>query len=116
MSRLVICTKSCYIVSLRRVKIILAYTTVTLQHSKTKVIKHAPVGFSWTSLCLFFCPAIYRRDWKSLILMLPLCILTLGLANIVFFFTYNKLYIKHLLAQGYEIKVHGVSHVSQSNL
>lgn len=92
----------------------MAYTSVTLEHAKTKEVKYAPVGFSWTSLCLFFCPAIYRRDWKSVALMLPLCILTLGLANIIFFFTYNKLYVKHLLAQGYEIKVHGSAHVAQS--
>lgn len=92
----------------------MAYTSVTLEHAKTKEVKHAPVGFSWTLLCLFFCPAIYRRDWKSVALMLPLCILTLGLANIIFFFTYNKLYVKHLLAQGYEIKVHGSAHVVQS--
>ncbi|SFV85259.1 hypothetical protein MNB_SUP05-7-11 [hydrothermal vent metagenome] len=42
--------------------------------------------------------------------------MTLGLANIVFFFTYNKLYVKHLLARGYKIKVHGASHVSKSGL
>jgi len=65
---------------------------------------------------LFFCPAIYRRDWKSFALMFPLCILTLGLANIMFFFTYNRLYVKHLLSQGYEITVHGVGSVSQSHL
>ncbi|MCH9645867.1 MAG: hypothetical protein K0U08_04415 [Proteobacteria bacterium] len=94
----------------------MAYTTLTLEHPKTKEVRHAPVGFSWTSLCLFFCPAIYRRDWKSVVLMLPLCVLTLGLANIIFFFTYNRLYVKHLLAQGYKITVHGVSGVSQSYL
>jgi hypothetical protein len=94
----------------------LAYTTLTLEHPKTKETKIAPVGFSWTSLCLFFCPAIYRRDWKSFALMFPLCILTLGLANIMFFFTYNRLYVKHLLSQGYEITVHGVGSVSQSHL
>jgi hypothetical protein len=94
----------------------LAYTTLTLENPKTGEMKHAPVGFSWTSLCLFFCPAIYRRDWKSVALMMPLCILTLGLANIVFFFTYNKLYIKHMLAQGYTIKVHGASFVEKSDL
>ncbi|SFV81891.1 hypothetical protein MNB_SUP05-12-1120 [hydrothermal vent metagenome] len=49
-------------------------------------------------------------------LMMPLCILTLGLANIVFFFTYNKLYVKHLLAQGYTVKVHGASFVEKSDL
>ncbi|MCH9711243.1 MAG: hypothetical protein K0U20_01290 [Proteobacteria bacterium] len=94
----------------------MAYTTLTLEHPKTKEVRHAPVGFSWTSLCLFFCPAIYRRDWKSVVLMLPLCVLTLGLANIIFFFTYNRLYVKHLLAQGYKITVHGVSGVNQSYL
>ncbi|MEO1917074.1 MAG: hypothetical protein ABGX53_01765 [Candidatus Thioglobus sp.] len=93
----------------------MAYTTLTLTNAETGEVKYAPVGFSWTSLCLFFCPAIYRRDWKSVILMAPLCILTLGLANIVFFFTYNKLYVKHLLARGYKIKVHGASHVSKSS-
>ncbi|HIB28848.1 MAG TPA: hypothetical protein EYO25_00165 [Candidatus Thioglobus sp.] len=94
----------------------MAYTTLTLEHPKTKEVRFAPVGFSWTSLCLFFCPAIYRRDWKSFILMFPLCILTLGLANIVFFFTYNRLYVKHLLDQGFEITVHGAGSVHQSNL
>ena len=94
----------------------MAYTTLTLENRKTGEMKHAPVGFSWTSLCLFFCPAIYRRDWKSVALMMPLCILTLGLANIVFFFTYNKLYVKHLLARGYRIKVHGASFVEKSDL
>jgi hypothetical protein len=94
----------------------LAYTTLTLEHPETKEVRYAPVGFSWTSLCLFFCPAIYRRDWKSFALMLPLCVLTLGLANIMFFFTYNRLYVKHLLSQGYKITVHGVSGVNQSYL
>ena len=94
----------------------MAYTTLTLEHPKTKETKIAPVGFSWTSLCLFFCPAIYRRDWKSFALMFPLCVLTLGLANIVFFFTYNRLYIKHLLSEGYKITVHGAGSVSQSYL
>jgi len=93
----------------------LAYSTLTLEHPETKEVRLAPVGFSWTSLCLFFCPAIYRRDWKSFILMFPLCVLTLGLANIVFFFTYNRLYVKHLLSRGYKITVHSVSDVSQSH-
>ncbi|SMN14716.1 hypothetical protein CRYPA_685 [uncultured Candidatus Thioglobus sp.] len=48
--------------------------------------------------------------------MFPLCILTLGLANIVFFFIYNQLYVKHLLSQGFEITVHGAGNVSQSHL
>ena len=94
----------------------MAYTTLTLENYKTGEIKHAPVGFSWTSLCLFFCPAIYRRDWKSFALMFPLCVLTLGLANIVFFFTYNKLYVKHLLARGFEITVHGAPNVNSTKL
>ncbi|MDG2395854.1 hypothetical protein [Candidatus Thioglobus sp.] len=94
----------------------MAYTTLTLKNPKTQETRIAPVGYSWTSLCLFFCPAIYRRDWKSFALMLPLCILTLGLANIVFFFTYNQLYVKHLLSQGYIITIHGVGGVRQSNL
>lgn len=93
----------------------MAYSTLTLEHPETKEVKIAPVGFSWTALCLFFCPAIYRRDWKSFALMFPLCVLTLGLANIVFFFTYNRLYVKHLLSRGYIITVHGVSGVNQSH-
>ena len=94
----------------------MAYTNLTLEHPKTKETRIAPVGFSWTSLCLFFCPAIYRRDWKSFALMFPLCVLTLGLANIVFFFTYNRLYVKHLLSQGFVVTVHGAGSVSQSHL
>ena len=94
----------------------LAYTTLTLENHKTGEIRYAPVGFSWTALCLFFCPAIYRRDWRSLALMLPLCVVTLGLANMVFFFTYNKLYLKHLLAQGFEISVYGAPSVNAAKL
>ncbi len=90
--------------------------TLTLKNDKTGEVRRSPVGFSWTALCFFFCPAIYRRDWKSFILMFPLCVLTLGLANIVFFFIYNKLYLKHLLSQGYVIIVHSSGQVNQSNL
>ena len=92
----------------------MAYAYVTLEHPKTGELKFAPMGVSWTSLCLCPCPAIYRKDWRACAYMIPLTILTLGLSNIFFCFTYNKIYLNNLKKKGFVEKVIGASHVKRS--
>ncbi|PEH09118.1 hypothetical protein CP353_10520 [Lactobacillus sp. UMNPBX2] len=72
-------------------------------------VKQVKVGFSWTVFFFGIFPPLFRGDWKwfGIILLadLVLAILTAGIgtaiANFVFAFIYNKLYINDLLASGY---------------
>ncbi|MBN98460.1 MAG: hypothetical protein CME16_04320 [Gemmatimonadetes bacterium] len=77
----------------------MAAAKVSLRHSKSREVKEAPVGFSWTTLCLGFIVAFYRNDrnWSFLqFLLIPTV-----LPWFIFPFIYNKLYIRSLLNAGY---------------
>lgn len=67
-------------------------------------VREAPVGISWTTLFFGPMPMLYRRDWQWFIICAIFWCLTGGLSNLVFMFTINRTYIRHLIAQGYRVK------------
>lgn len=76
----------------------------TLTLSKGNNLKTAPIGFSWTVLLFGGFVPLLRSDFLIAILMFIGCILTYGAAGIAFAFFYNKMYVRELIAQGYEIE------------
>lgn len=91
----------------------MAYTKVVFENPKTGQIKEAPVGFSWTVLIFSFFPPLFRGDYKWAIIIFLLAMLTFFLADFVFAFIYNKLYIKDLIGAGYKAKSVGMGTVEQ---
>lgn len=70
----------------------------------TGQVKEAPVGFSWTVFFFGFFPALFRSHWAGFAIMLIFSVITFGLSNLIFMFIYNKMYIKHLISEGYKAK------------
>lgn len=66
------------------------------------VLKNIKIGFSWTTLFFGLFVPLIRGDWKWFLIILVADAVTFGLANIVFCFIYNKLYINDLLLKGFE--------------
>ena len=79
----------------------MASSKLNLKHPQFEVTKQVPVGFSWTILFFGCFPPIFRGDWKWGLIIFLLAVVSFGLANLVFMFIYNKLYIQSLLDQGY---------------
>ena len=77
----------------------MAAAKVSLRHSKSGEVREAPVGFSWTTLCLGFIVAFYRNDrnWSFLQFLLIPTVLPWFIFPVI----YNKLYIRTLLSAGY---------------
>jgi hypothetical protein len=71
-------------------------TQVNLKNDQN-VLAKGFVGFSWTVLFFGFFVPLCRGDWKWFLIMLLVCALSLGLANLVLCFVYNKIYTKSLL-------------------
>lgn len=65
------------------------------------VIKNIKVGFSWTTLFFGLFVPLFRGDWKWFLIILIADVLTMGIANIIFCFIYNKIYINELLEKGF---------------
>lgn len=83
----------------------MAFTNILMQNPLTGARKEAPVGLSWTVLFFGFLPPLFRGDLKWGLIMLAFWLLTAGvLVHLVFMFFYNKLYIKDLLAEGYQLQ------------
>ena len=80
----------------------MAYATLHLKQPMSGQLRAAPVGFSWTSLFFGFLPAAFRGHWSMAIIMVLLALLTFGLSGIYFAFAYNRMYINHLLNEGYQ--------------
>lgn len=79
----------------------MAYATITVTNGVE--IKKVPLGFSWTTFFFGGWPAIFRQDWMMGAVILILCLLTWGVAGIVFSFIYNNIYAKSLFSKGYTI-------------
>ena len=82
----------------------MAYNTIYFKNPHTGQMREAPVGFSWT-VAFFNCfPALFRSDWKWAGIMFLCALASCNLSGFVFMFIYNKLYIKELVNNGYEVK------------
>lgn len=82
----------------------MAYAKIYFENRHTGQVKEAPVGFSWTVLFFGFFPALFRGHWAGFVILLLAAILTFGLSGLIFMFIYNKMYIKHLISEGYKAK------------
>lgn len=81
----------------------MAHSKVYLKNPRTGVMREAPVGFSWTVLFFGWFPPLFRKDWWGFLIMLLVGCATLGLSNLVFMFIYNKMYLKSLVRDGFEV-------------
>ena len=79
----------------------MADSKVILKQGNSGLVKEAPLGFSWTTLFFGFIVAIVRGDIKWAAIQFILSLVTLGFANLVMPFIYNKTYVKELLEKGY---------------
>ncbi len=68
---------------------------------KGELVKTGLVGFSWTTFFFGFFVPLLRGDFKWTVILLICCVLSFGLANLVFCFFYNKIYTSNLLEAGY---------------
>ncbi len=68
---------------------------------KNGVQKEGFVGFSWTMFFFGFFVPLFRGDFKWLLITLVLMFFSLGLAQFILCFLYNKFYTINLLEQGY---------------
>ncbi|MEO6298628.1 MAG: hypothetical protein ABIV25_02990 [Paracoccaceae bacterium] len=67
-------------------------------------IKSAPVGFSWTTLFFGAWPSLFRGHWSGFFIQLLCYVVTFGLSALVFPFIYNKMYIRHLIGDGFKVQ------------
>ena len=82
---------------------------INLQNESTMKTKQAKIGYSWTFFFWAWFVPLIRGDWKwfliTFIVTLILAYTTMGvgevIAQIIFAYFYNKLYIKDLLENGY---------------
>ncbi|MGJ8588808.1 MAG: hypothetical protein ACSHXW_11690 [Yoonia sp.] len=82
----------------------MAYGKIYFENPRTGQMKEAPVGFSWTVFFFNALPALFRGHWVGFLIMLICALLTFGLSGLVFMFIYNKMYVKHLISEGYKAK------------
>lgn len=82
----------------------MAYAKIYFENPHTGQVKEAPVGFSWTVFFFGFFPPLFRGHWAGFFIILLSAMVTVGLSNFVFIFIYNKMYIKHLISEGYKAK------------
>ena len=81
----------------------MAYATIDFHNPRTGALKQAPVGFSWTTLLFGFFPALFRGHLMGALIMFLLGFATFGLSGLVFAFIYNKMYVRHLLGEGFKV-------------
>lgn len=75
---------------------------VRLKHHATGLIRECPSGFSWTTFFFgFFVPLL--RSWYAFAAILLFAgVVTAGISQIIFSFFINKMWMKHLLENGYK--------------
>ena len=82
----------------------MAFATVTIEDKKNKIVKEAPVGFSWTVLFFGGFVPLVRGDWAYFFIMLIASIVTFGISGIIFAFIYNRIYLQNSLNKGFKVK------------
>jgi len=73
-----------------------------LEHPHSGIIKHAPVGYSWTTLFFPSLPALFRGDVKGFLIQLILAGFLIPI--LIFPRIYNKQYIQKLLSSGFKVR------------
>jgi len=76
-------------------------TQILLKHPDTGIVKKGLYGFSWTTLFFGGFPALFRGDIFIGLALVAICILTCGIAGIIWAFVYNKKYTLGLIEKGY---------------
>ena len=76
-------------------------TVIMLKHPQTGIIRKGLYGFSWTTFFFGGFPALFRGDIVTGVCVMIACVLTFGLAGIVWAFMYNKRYTLGLVERGY---------------
>ncbi len=74
--------------------------SINLKNS-TGEVRSATIGISWTSLFFGFFVPLFRGDYKWALIFFFADLITFGIANIVFCFIYNGMYIRELLQKGF---------------
>ena len=82
----------------------MAFATLTIEDKKNKLVKEAPVGFSWTVLFFGGFVPLVRGDWAWFFIMMIANFVTFGIASIVFAFIYNRIYLHNSLKKGFKVK------------
>lgn len=77
---------------------------IFFENPRTGQMREAPVGFSWTVFFFGPIPALFRGHWAGFFIILLLGIMTFGVSNIFFWFAYNKIYLKHVISEGFIAK------------
>lgn len=80
----------------------MASNTIIFEHPHTGVIKYADVGFSWRLLQFGALLPMYHKQWKIGFVVLTGQTLTFGISNLAAAVWYNKLYIRALVAEGFQ--------------
>tara|TARA_Y100001958_G_C20921950_1_gene335870 strand:- start:261 stop:566 length:306 start_codon:yes stop_codon:yes gene_type:complete len=82
----------------------MAYAVITFENKKTKQLKLAPIGFSWTNLFFGFFVPLFRGDWKWAAIFFGVGWITFGFGSFITCFFYNKLYAEELINTGFKVK------------
>ena len=82
----------------------MAFAIITLEDKKNKIVKEAPVGFSWTTIFFGGFVPLFRGDWGWFFIMMIVNFITFGIASILFGFIYNRIYIQNMIKNGFKVK------------
>ena len=82
----------------------MAFAVITLENKKTKLVRQAPIGYSWTNLFFGFFVPLIRGDWKWALIFFILGWISFGFASFITSFFYNKLYAEELIKNGFRVK------------
>lgn len=84
-------------------------TRISMRHKDTGIVKDGFYGFSWTTFCFGFFPALFRGDFITfiggIVIAVIIGMMTFGIGaffiGFVWAFMYNKYYTRRLLERGY---------------